>query len=141
MLNRRKGAADELIELATEIKEQADAAKAAAKAGGAPVAKPAAPEWRKEPVENRLKYALRKGITEFLQQDIDEALAKYPHAVNVIEGPLMDGMNEVGDSLAKEDVPAAGGEDGTHDESGCFHPSAAYRGGEVRAALPRRARW
>ena len=96
VLNRRKGAADELIDLANEIKEQMDAAKAAAKAGGAPVAKPAAPEWRKEPVENRLKYALRKGITEFLQKDIDEALAKYPHAVNVIEGPLMDGMNEVG---------------------------------------------
>ena len=97
VLNRRKGAAEDLIELAGEIKEKMDAAKAAAKAGGAPVAPKAAPEWRKEDVQSRLKYALRKGITEFLQTDIDEALGKYPHAVNVIEGPLMDGMNEVGE--------------------------------------------
>ena len=97
VLNRRKGAYEDLIEMATEIKEKADAAKAAAKAGGVAAAKPAAPEWRKESVENRLKYALRKGISDYLQTDIDEALGKYPHAVNVIEGPLMDGMNEVGE--------------------------------------------
>ncbi len=97
VLNRRKGAAEELIEMATTLKEKADAAKAAAKAGGVAPKKAAAPEWRKESVEDRLKYALRKGISEFLQQDIDEALSKYPHAVNVIEGPLMDGMNEVGE--------------------------------------------
>ncbi len=97
VLNRRNGAAEELIEMATAIKEKADAAKAAAMAGGVAPKKAAAPEWRKESVEDRLKYALRKGISEFLQQDIDEALSKYPHAVNVIEGPLMDGMNEVGE--------------------------------------------
>ena len=97
VLNRRKGAADELIELADEIKEKADAVKAAANAGGVVTKKIEAPEWRKDTVENRLKYALRKGISEFLPQDIDEALKKYPHAVNVIEGPLMDGMNEVGE--------------------------------------------
>ena len=96
VLNRRKGAYEDLIELAAEIKEKADAAKAA-KAGGATAPKPAAPEWRKDSVENRLKYALRKGISDFLQVDIDEALGKYPHAVNVIERPLMDGMNEVGE--------------------------------------------
>lgn len=96
VLNRRKGAYEDLIELAAEIKEKADAAKAA-KAGGATAPKPAAPEWRKDSVENRLKYALRKGISDFLQVDIDEALGKNPHAVNVIEGPLMDGMNEVGE--------------------------------------------
>ncbi len=98
VLNRRKGAAEDLIEMATAIKEKADAAKAAAKAGaagGAPAPK-ATPEWRKDTVEERLKYALRKGISEFLPADIEEALAKYPHAVGVIEGPLMDGMNEVG---------------------------------------------
>ena len=97
VLNRRKGAADDLIEMARVIKEKADAAKAAAKAGGAVAPKPAAPEWRKQSVEERLKYALRMGISDFLQYDIDEALKKYPHAVNVIEGPLMDGMNEVGE--------------------------------------------
>ena len=78
--------------------------KGAAKAGGAPVAKPAAPEWRKQSVEERLKYALQKGITEFLQTDIDEALQKYPHAVNVIEGPLMDGMNLVGELFGKGEM-------------------------------------
>ena len=104
VLNRRKGAADDLIELAAEIKAKADAAKAAAKAGGAPAPKPAAPEWRKQAVEERLKYALQKGITEFLQPDIDEALQKYPHAVNVIEGPLMDGMNLVGELFGKGEM-------------------------------------
>ena len=97
VLNRRKGAAEDLIEMATAIKEKADAAKAAAKAGGVTPKKPAAPEWRKDSVEGRLKYALRKGISEYLPVDIDEALAKYPHAVDVIEGPLMAGMNEVGE--------------------------------------------
>ncbi len=97
VLNRRKGASEDLIEMASAIKEKADAEKAAAKAGGVAPKKPAAPEWRKDSVEERLKYALKKGIADFLQQDIDEALAKYPHAVNVIEGPLMDGMNEVGE--------------------------------------------
>ena len=95
VLNRRKGASDDLIELAADIKEKADAAKSAAKAGHV-AAKPAAPEWRVDGVEARLRYALRKGITDYLQEDINEALDKYPHAVNVIEGPLMDGMNEVG---------------------------------------------
>ena len=97
VLNRRKGAAEDLINLASEIKEKTDATKAAAQAGGVAPKAPAAPEWRKDNVENRLKYALRKGITDYLQTDIGEALAKYPHAVNVIEGPLMDGMNEVGE--------------------------------------------
>ena len=96
VLNRRKGAAEDLIEMATAIKEKADAAKAAAKAGTGTPAPKATPEWRKNTVEERLKYALRKGISEFLSTDIEEALAKYPHAVGVIEGPLMDGMNEVG---------------------------------------------
>ena len=96
VLNRRKGAAEDLIEMATAIKEKADAAKAAAKAGAGTPAPKATPEWRKDTVEERLKYALRKGISEFLSTDIEEALAKYPHAVGVIEGPLMDGMNEVG---------------------------------------------
>ncbi len=77
-------------------------------------------------MEERLKYALRKGITDFLQQDIDEALAKYPHAVNVIEGPLMDGMNLVGELFERRNVLAAGCQDGSHDEIGSFYPSASY---------------
>ena len=96
VLNRRQGAYEDLIELAADIKAKADAAKAAKLAGGMAPVKPASPEWRKDTVECRLKYALQKGISEFLQTDIEEALASYPHAVGVIEGPLMDGMNEVG---------------------------------------------
>lgn len=54
------------------------------------------PSWRSKPVGERLKYALRKGLTEYLADDLGEALKEYPHAVDIIGGPLMDGMNEVG---------------------------------------------
>ncbi len=98
VLNRRKNAAEDLIELADEIKAKLDAEKAAAGSGGTSVsAKPAEAEaWRREDVEHRLMYALRKGISDYLDADIHEALLKYPHAVNIIEGPLMNGMNVVG---------------------------------------------
>ncbi len=56
----------------------------------------AADAWRAESVEKRLAYALRKGITDHIEEDIKEALEKYPKAVDIIEGPLMDAMNEVG---------------------------------------------
>ena len=52
--------------------------------------------WREGTVEERLTYALTKGITDFLEEDLKEALSKYPKAVNIIEGPLMAGMNHVG---------------------------------------------
>ena len=54
-------------------------------------------EWRKESVEERLKYALINGITEFIEADTEEARLQYPRPLEVIEGPLMDGMNVVGD--------------------------------------------
>lgn len=54
-------------------------------------------EWRKETVEERLKYSLVKGITEFIELDTEEARQKYGSPLAVIEGPLMDGMNVVGD--------------------------------------------
>ena len=54
-------------------------------------------EWRKESVEERLKYALINGITEFIEADTEEARLKYHRPLEVIEGPLMDGMNVVGD--------------------------------------------
>jgi 5-methyltetrahydrofolate--homocysteine methyltransferase len=54
-------------------------------------------EWRKESVEERLKHALIKGITDYIDQDIDEAVKKYPAPLDIIEGPLMGGMNVVGD--------------------------------------------
>lgn len=54
-------------------------------------------EWRKDPVEKRLEHALVKGIIEFIDEDIEECRLKYPRPLHVIEGPLMDGMNVVGD--------------------------------------------
>lgn len=81
-----------LIDYADKLRER----QAAASATGQGQAKSPADEWRKESVEKRLAYALRKGISEHMQEDIEEALKKYPSAVSIIEGPLMDAMNEVG---------------------------------------------
>ncbi len=53
--------------------------------------------WRKEPVESRLSHSLVNGITEYIDADTEEARLKYPKPLDVIEGPLMDGMNIVGD--------------------------------------------
>lgn len=53
--------------------------------------------WRLEPVEKRLAHALINGITDYIDQDTEEARQKYPRPLDVIEGPLMDGMNIVGD--------------------------------------------
>ncbi len=54
-------------------------------------------KWRQSPIEERLKNALIKGITEYIDEDTEEALKKYVSPLKVIEGPLMDGMNVVGD--------------------------------------------
>ncbi len=54
-------------------------------------------EWRLSSVEERLKHALINGITEYIELDTEEARQKYPKPLDVIEGPLMDGMNVVGD--------------------------------------------
>ncbi len=53
--------------------------------------------WRNTPVEERLKHALINGITEYIDADTEEARQQYPRPLDVIEGPLMDGMNIVGD--------------------------------------------
>lgn len=53
--------------------------------------------WRKEPVEKRLGHSLVNGITDYIDSDTEEARLKYPKPLDVIEGPLMDGMNIVGD--------------------------------------------
>jgi 5-methyltetrahydrofolate--homocysteine methyltransferase len=65
------------------------------KAKGKEVLKDA--KWRNESVEERLSYALVNGITEFIDADTEEARTKYGAPIKVIEGPLMDGMNVVGD--------------------------------------------
>ena len=97
VLNRKPGAAERLTELAAEIKAKADAAKAGISAGGTAAKVSGTPEWRSGSVESRLSTALVKGIADYLETDIHEALEKYPKAVNIIEGPLMDGMNTVGE--------------------------------------------
>ena len=92
VLDRVEGADELLIDLANKILEE----KETQKNGGA-TQEVAQEAWRNDILEDRLKYALRKGISTYLNEDIHEALEKYPHAVNIIEGPLMQGMNEVGD--------------------------------------------
>ncbi len=84
-----------LIALAAELKEQEEARKAEGKPLGG--ASAPAEEWRSLDVEQRLVYALRKGIGDFLETDINEALQVYPRAVDIIEQPLMKGMNLVGE--------------------------------------------
>lgn len=54
-------------------------------------------EWRTKGVEERLKHALIKGIVDFIEADTEEARNLYARPLNVIEGPLMDGMSTVGD--------------------------------------------
>ena len=54
-------------------------------------------KWRDEPVEKRLSHSLVNGITDYIDADTEEARQKYPKPLDVIEGPLMDGMNVVGD--------------------------------------------
>ena len=85
ILNRDAAATERLIEAATALKE-----KSVGVTHGADTA------WRSSSVEERLKIALLKGMGDFLQEDISEALEKYETAVSVIGGPLMDGMGYVG---------------------------------------------
>ena len=95
VLARRKDATQRLVHLAEQIKQQEEAAKSTGNKTTS--AATIEEQWRSDTVENRLIYALRKGIGDYLQGDIAEALDKYPKAVDIIEGPLMDGMRIVGD--------------------------------------------
>ena len=98
VLDRRKGAADDLITLAERILDEQNAASAASSSSPSPSAKGnSQAEWRSESLQNRLIYALRRGIADYLEADLHEALSTYPRAVDIIEGPLMDGMNKVGE--------------------------------------------
>ena len=89
-------ATEALIELAQEIKAREVAAKEAA-AGGTPVQNQAALQWRESSLEQRIEYALVKGVTGFLKEDMEEALEKFDTPVGIIEGPLMKGMDKVGE--------------------------------------------
>jgi len=84
LLNRRPDATERLVEFAETVK-----------AKGKEIVKDE--EWRKGSVEERLSHALVKGIIEYLDDDVEEARQKFAKPLEVIEGPLMDGMNVVGD--------------------------------------------
>ncbi|WP_348655467.1 methionine synthase [uncultured Roseivirga sp.] len=84
LLNRRPDATERLLEFAETVK-------------GSGKVQVKDDSWRQEPVEKRLEHALVKGIVEFIDEDTEEARQKYEKPLKVIEGPLMDGMNVVGD--------------------------------------------
>lgn len=85
LLDRSDDATEKLITLAESLKGQVNTKEEKDEA------------WRREPVEKRLIHALVKGITDFIEADLDEARGKYERTLQIIEGPLMDGMNVVGD--------------------------------------------
>ena len=85
LLNRRDDATDRLVEFAETVKS------------GGKKEKKVDLEWRKDPVQERLSHALVKGIADYIEEDTEEARQQYDRALHVIEGPLMDGMNVVGD--------------------------------------------
>jgi 5-methyltetrahydrofolate--homocysteine methyltransferase len=87
ILNRNASATEVLVDYAEQFKGQAGSAKKAE----------IDLSWRDAPVEKRLEHALLKGITDFINEDTAEALAKLGKPLSVIEGPLMDGMSVVGD--------------------------------------------
>ncbi|MBP1668732.1 MAG: metH, partial [Bacteroidetes bacterium] len=84
VLNRRPDATERLITVAETIKQSGKKEEKT-------------DEWRNASVEERLKHALVKGIVDYISDDVLEARQHYPRALNVIEGPLMDGMSVVGD--------------------------------------------
>ncbi len=85
VLNRRADSTERLLEVAERYK------------GGASARKEADLAWREWPVDKRLSHAMVKGITDFIIEDTEEARAAAEKTLDVIEGPLMDGMNVVGD--------------------------------------------
>jgi 5-methyltetrahydrofolate--homocysteine methyltransferase len=89
LFNRRPDATERLVTHAETIREGGE--KTEAKAA----------EWRNLPVEERLRHALVKGIVEYIDQDTEEARNLYVSPLQVIEGPLMDGMNTIGDLFAE----------------------------------------
>ena len=84
LFNRRDDSTERLVEYAETIKSK-----------GKVLVKDE--EWRKTSIQERLSHSLVKGIIDYLDEDVEEARLAYPQAIEVIEGPLMDGMNVVGD--------------------------------------------
>lgn len=84
LFNRREDSTERLVDYAETIKSK-----------GKVIVKDE--EWRKTGVAERLSHSLVRGIIDYLDEDVEEARLAYPKAIEVIEGPLMDGMNVVGD--------------------------------------------
>ena len=84
LLNRRDDATERLLDFAENVK-------------GGKQKKVVDDAWRKESVEKRLTHALVRGVLDYIEVDTEEARVKYKQSIKVIEGPLMDGMNVVGD--------------------------------------------
>lgn len=97
VLNRATDASERLVDLADEIMQEKEHIKQNGNMPGCNIAQQATPQWRNASVDERLKTALIKGITEYIDADIAEALTIYAKAVDIIEGPLMEGMNVVGE--------------------------------------------
>lgn len=91
ILNRKSGASEKLIALAQELAQE-EAGKSSETSTTSKTS-----EIRSGSVEERLQQALIKGVGDYLQEDLEEALKQYPKAVSIIEGPLMAGMNKVGE--------------------------------------------
>lgn len=91
IFNKRIDAADNLISLADNILNGSEVkGEIQGMQGQTEI-------WREMPLDKRISYELRKGIPDYLDVDMHEALSVYPHAVDIISGPLMSGMNEVGE--------------------------------------------
>ncbi|MDX9881116.1 MAG: methionine synthase [Prolixibacteraceae bacterium] len=84
VLNKKPEATEELLKFSLTVKNQETKEEKKN-------------EWRELPLEKRLEHALIKGIADFVEEDLAEAVLKYSPALEIIEGPLMDGMNVVGD--------------------------------------------
>ncbi len=84
IFNRRNDATERLIQFAEKVKQKDKSQEKTE-------------EWRNASVQERLKHALIKGVVDYIEKDVEEARKTYKQPIEVIEGPLMDGMNVVGD--------------------------------------------
>lgn len=89
VLNRRPDGTERMLDFSEKIKQQNEQSTTGLA--------PKIDEWRTKDLESRLQHALIKGISDFMEEDLAEALLKYPSAIDIIEKPLMSGMNIVGD--------------------------------------------
>ena len=92
VLNRQADASERLIDMAAQLKAEQEREGVIDNGSQTPQE-----QWRTQPVEQRLIHALVKGLGDYLEADLQEALQQYPRAVDIIEGPLMKGMNRVGE--------------------------------------------